>query len=125
MVESVLMDSPLSVVILAAGQGRRMKSSQAKVLHRLGGEPLLCFPIARAGELGATRVVVVLGHQADDVRAAIEARFGKDEVEIVLQTEQLGTAHAVLQAEPLLEREGPVVILYGDVPLITKESLSR
>jgi bifunctional UDP-N-acetylglucosamine pyrophosphorylase/glucosamine-1-phosphate N-acetyltransferase len=115
----------LSVVILAAGQGTRMKSSQAKVLHRICGEPLVYFPIARAGELGAKRVIVVLGHQAGEVQAAIEARFGMDEVDVVLQREQLGTAHAVQQAAPKLPADGPVLILYGDVPLILLETLSR
>src|SRR5690242_5715557 len=103
----------LSIIILAAGQGTRMKSGLAKVLHRVGGEPLLFHPIARAGELGASRVLVVLGHQADPVRAAVEARFGAREVEIVLQREQLGTAHAVAQAAPrLAEARGAVMILY-------------
>jgi bifunctional UDP-N-acetylglucosamine pyrophosphorylase/glucosamine-1-phosphate N-acetyltransferase len=116
----------LAVLILAAGQGTRMKSGLAKVLHRVGGEPLIYYPIARAGELGASRIIVVLGHQYDQVTAAIETHFGRLEVEVVLQRDQLGTAHAVQQAAPRLEDvRGPVMILYGDVPLLRVETLRR
>ena len=121
-----LMETQLSVVILAAGQGTRMKSGKSKVLHCIGGEPLIYYPIARAGELGASRIVVVLGHQLDAVRAAIEQRFGTDEVEIALQKEQLGTAHAVAQAAPMLEdATGAVIIVYGDIPLLGRETLEK
>ena len=120
------METQLSVVILAAGQGTRMKSGKSKVLHRIGGEPLIYYPIARAGELGASRIVVVLGHQIDAVRAAIEERFGTDEVDIALQEEQLGTAHAVAQAAPVLKDvTGAVIIVYGDIPLLTRETLEK
>jgi bifunctional UDP-N-acetylglucosamine pyrophosphorylase / glucosamine-1-phosphate N-acetyltransferase len=116
----------LSVVILAAGQGTRMKSGLSKVLHRIAGEPLIYYPIALAGELGAGRVVVVLGHQLDSVRAAIEERFGKDEVEIALQEQQLGTAHAVAQAAPMLkDATGAVILVYGDIPLLRRETLEK
>src|SRR5262249_7896726 len=94
------MHADLSVVILAAGQGTRMKSSRAKVLHTLGGQPLVCFPIERARELGAARIVVVLGHQHAEVTAVIEQRFGADAVEVALQLEQLGTAHASGEPRP-------------------------
>jgi bifunctional UDP-N-acetylglucosamine pyrophosphorylase/glucosamine-1-phosphate N-acetyltransferase len=114
------------VVILAAGQGTRMKSTTAKVLHPLLGQPLVCFPVDRARRLGARKIVVVLGHQHEAVRAALDARFGAAAVEVALQLEQLGTAHAVLSAMPLLhDAKGPVVILYGDVPLLTDETLDR
>jgi bifunctional UDP-N-acetylglucosamine pyrophosphorylase/glucosamine-1-phosphate N-acetyltransferase len=120
------METQLSVVILAAGQGTRMKSGKSKVLHRIGGEPLIYYPIARAGELGASRIVAVLGHQIDAVRAAIEERFGKDEVDIAVQEEQLGTAHAVAQAAPMLKDvSGAVIIVYGDIPLLTRETLEK
>ncbi|HJZ84618.1 MAG TPA: bifunctional UDP-N-acetylglucosamine diphosphorylase/glucosamine-1-phosphate N-acetyltransferase GlmU [Polyangia bacterium] len=120
------MHADLSVVILAAGQGTRMKSSRAKVLHTLGGQPLVCFPIERARELGAARIVVVLGHQHAEVTAVIEQRFGADAVEVALQLEQLGTAHAVAQAAPKLGgARGPILIIYADVPLLTADTLRR
>jgi len=120
------MEPTLSVVILAAGQGTRMKSTRAKVLHRVGGQPLVHFPVQRARELGAQRIVVVVGHQHAEVRAAIEQGFGAGAVELALQAEQLGTAHAVAQAMPLLAgASGPVLILYADAPLLTTELLVR
>jgi bifunctional UDP-N-acetylglucosamine pyrophosphorylase/glucosamine-1-phosphate N-acetyltransferase len=116
----------LSVVILAAGQGTRMKSALVKVLHPLGGQPLVFFPIERARELGAERIVLVVGHQHDQIEAAVAARFGAGAVTVALQREQLGTAHAVAQAAPnLLDAQGPVMILYGDVPLLTQSTVTR
>jgi bifunctional UDP-N-acetylglucosamine pyrophosphorylase/glucosamine-1-phosphate N-acetyltransferase len=116
--------SSLSVVILAAGLGTRMKSSRAKVLHRVAGRPMLEYPIALARSLGAQRVVAVLGHQLDAVKAAVEGRFGAGAVEVALQAEQRGTGHAVMQAAPLLAHEqGLCLILCGDVPLMTEPTL--
>jgi bifunctional UDP-N-acetylglucosamine pyrophosphorylase / glucosamine-1-phosphate N-acetyltransferase len=123
---SLMETQQLSIIILAAGQGTRMKSGLPKVLHRIAGEPLIYYPIALAGELGASRIVVVLGHHAESVRRAIEDRFGQDEVEIALQEEQLGTAHAVAQAAPLLQDvTGPVLLVYGDIPLLGRQTLER
>src|SRR5688572_14653006 len=120
------MADSLSVIILAAGQGTRMKSRIAKVLHTLCGQPMLFFPVERARELGADRIVVVLGFQHEQVESALRARFGDAEIQIALQEEQLGTAHAVQQAAPLLSgATGPVLILYGDVPLLRGETLAR
>ncbi len=101
-----------------------MKSSRAKVLHPVAGRPMLEYPVALARSLGARRVVAVLGHQIDTVRAAIDARFGKGAVEVALQAEQRGTGHAVMQAAPLLGAEtGLCLILCGDVPLMTEPTL--
>ncbi|MDX1763494.1 MAG: NTP transferase domain-containing protein, partial [bacterium] len=109
-----------SVIILAAGLGTRMKSSRVKVLHPLLGKPMVSFPITLARKLGADRVVLVVGHQSEAVKQALQ---GVD-VEFVLQTEQLGTGHAVQQAAPALAGiQGPVVILCGDVPLIRLQTI--
>ncbi len=116
----------LATVILAAGLGTRMKSSTAKVLHRVAGRPMIEYPVALARALGAQRVVCVLGHQADAVRAAVEARFGARAVAVAIQKEQRGTGHAVACARDALRGfDGPVLILYGDVPLLTEETLRR
>jgi bifunctional UDP-N-acetylglucosamine pyrophosphorylase / glucosamine-1-phosphate N-acetyltransferase len=118
--------SSLATVILAAGLGTRMKSDKAKVLHAVAGRPMIEYPVAMARALGSGRVVCVLGHQADAVRAAVEAKFGAGAVEVAIQAEQRGTGHAVLQVEPLLgSHDGLVLILYGDTPLLTQPVLER
>src|SRR5262245_55851791 len=100
-----------------------MKSTRAKVLHELGGRPLLQYPLAALRELAADPVVVVVGHQADAVRRAAEAS-GITGIKAVLQEEQRGTGHAVRCALPALEGcAGDVLILYGDAPLIRTETL--
>ena len=116
----------LATVILAAGLGTRMKSDKAKVLHQVAGRPMIEYPVAMARALGSGRVVCVLGHQADAVRAAVEAKFGAGSVEVAIQAEQRGTGHAVLQVEPQLgTHDGLVLILYGDTPLLTQPVLER
>jgi bifunctional UDP-N-acetylglucosamine pyrophosphorylase / glucosamine-1-phosphate N-acetyltransferase len=116
----------LATVILAAGLGTRMKSDKAKVLHAVAGRPMIEFPVAMARALGSTRVICVLGHQADAVRDAVEKRFGAGSIEVAIQAEQRGTGHAVLQAESLLrEHDGMVLILYGDTPLLSQAVLER
>ncbi|MFN2644998.1 MAG: NTP transferase domain-containing protein, partial [Burkholderiales bacterium] len=112
---------PLDVVVLAAGQGKRMRSTLPKVLHGLGGRPLLAHVLESARSLGARRTVVVHGHGADAVRAAFKA----SDVQWVLQAEQLGTGHAVQQALPQLSSDAQVLILYGDVPLVRVATLKR
>jgi bifunctional UDP-N-acetylglucosamine pyrophosphorylase/glucosamine-1-phosphate N-acetyltransferase len=113
-------------VILAAGLGTRMKSGRAKVLHLVGGVPMICHPVALARELGAARVIAVLGHQLPAVREVLDTRFGAGTVEVAEQREQLGTGHAVMQALPALEGfAGAVVILSGDVPLLRPETVAR
>src|SRR5437764_9370824 len=110
------MPSPkLAAVVLAAGKGTRMKSERAKVLHEACGRPLAYYPMKRALEAGASPVVVVVGHQADLVRAAIEAAFPSAPIAFALQKEQLGTAHAVRSAQSSLKsHSGAVLILSGD-----------
>jgi bifunctional UDP-N-acetylglucosamine pyrophosphorylase/glucosamine-1-phosphate N-acetyltransferase len=109
----------LSIVILAAGQGTRMRSSLPKVLHPLGGRPLLAHVLERANELGADRIHVVVGHGADRVRET----FPDAGVNWVLQERQLGTGHAVAQAMPAIPDDHVVLVMYGDVPLIRKTTL--
>ena len=108
-------------IILAAGIGKRMRSDLPKVLHPLAGRPLLGHVLDTARSLGVRRMHVVHGHGAEKVRAA----FPDKDIEWVLQAEQLGTGHAVLQALPRLSRDADVVILYGDVPLVRAATLKR
>ena len=109
----------LHVVILAAGQGSRMKSKLPKVLHKVAGKPMLQHVLDTAKSLGSENINVVIGHGADQVKSTIE-----DEVNWCLQAEQLGTGHAVAQALDSIPNEGNVLILYGDVPFTTKDTLS-
>ena len=110
---------PLSVVILAAGQGKRMASDLPKVLQPLAGRPLLAHVVATARALDPDAIHVVHGHGADQVRAAIA---GSD-IRWDLQAEQKGTGHAVMQAMPGVPDDQTVLVLYGDVPLIRVETL--
>jgi bifunctional UDP-N-acetylglucosamine pyrophosphorylase/glucosamine-1-phosphate N-acetyltransferase len=116
----------MNIVILAAGQGKRMKSSLPKVLHTVAGRPMLShvLDVARAVESdrGPVRRVVVVGHGGDAVRAAYGQASG---LVFVTQEPQLGTGHAVLQAVPHLDDGGPTLVLYGDVPLLTAATLQR
>ena len=110
----------LSVVILAAGKGKRMVSDLPKVLHRIAGKPLLGHVLATASQLEATTRLVVYGHGGE----AVKAVFAGDSDEVwVEQAEQLGTGHAVAQALPSIDPAGVVLVLYGDVPLIQTETL--
>ncbi len=111
----------LEIIVLAAGQGKRMRSQLPKILHPLAGRPLLGHVLAAARALSPARTVVVHGHGAEEVRAA----FPDPSVEWVLQAQQLGTGHAVQQAMPRLSAEAEVLILYGDVPLVRVETLRR
>ena len=111
----------LQIVILAAGQGKRMRSGLPKVLHPLAGRPLLAHVLDTARALKAQRIVVVHGHGAEAVRAA----FPDAGIAWALQPEQLGTGHAVQQAMPHLEAGGDVLVLYGDVPLVREATLRR
>jgi bifunctional UDP-N-acetylglucosamine pyrophosphorylase/glucosamine-1-phosphate N-acetyltransferase len=109
----------LSVVILAAGQGTRMCSDLPKVLHPLGGLPLLQHVIATARQLEPSSIQVVYGHGGERVREALS----HEGVDWVLQDRQMGTGHAVEQAMPSLSDEDTVLVLYGDVPLIEAGTL--
>ena len=111
--------SPLHVVILAAGQGSRMKSALPKVLHPIAGRPMLHHVIDTAKLLGAEKIHTVIGHGADKVREATD----EASVNWVTQSEQLGTGHAVAQALPDLPDDARVLVLYGDVPLTRHETL--
>jgi bifunctional UDP-N-acetylglucosamine pyrophosphorylase / glucosamine-1-phosphate N-acetyltransferase len=111
----------LSVVILAAGQGKRMNSDLPKVLQPLAGEPLLQHVINTARTLSPGNIYVVYGHGGAQVQAALH----EEPVEWVLQADQLGTGHAVMQAMCVIPDEHTVLVLYGDVPLISGASLSK
>jgi bifunctional UDP-N-acetylglucosamine pyrophosphorylase/glucosamine-1-phosphate N-acetyltransferase len=111
----------LAVIILAAGHGTRMKSRRAKVLHEIAGRPMLAYPIGLAESLAPDHLVVVIGRDADSVRAAFAER-----ATFVVQAEQRGTGHAVQTALPALEGfAGEVLVLYGDCPLLRAESVER
>lgn len=117
---------PLHVVILAAGQGTRMKSSLPKVLHEIGGRPMLGHVLQTAQALGAAACHIVVGHGADAIRTWVgNADVGGRPLRLALQAEQRGTAHAVLQAMPDIPDAARVLILYGDVPLIEAATLSE
>jgi len=111
-----------AVIILAAGQGTRMRSDTHKVLHPIAGRPLLLHLLDRVDALGAEKRVVVLGKGREQVEAAIADRG----VEIAVQAEQKGTGHAVQQAAGALAAyNGPVIILYGDTPFVESDTLGR
>ena len=111
----------LSIVILAAGQGKRMNSELPKVLQPLAGRPLLSHVIDCAKGVGADDICVVYGHGGDEVRAA----FAGTELRWALQAEQHGTGHAVQQAMPDTPDDNRVVILFGDVPLLTPATVQN
>ena len=123
----------MNIVILAAGQGKRMKSALPKVLQTLAGKPLLQHVLTTAlflqGKQAKTGPIVVVGHGATDVKEFIanasqeDPSFGK--VATVLQAEQKGTGHALLQALPKLDVQEPTLVLYGDVPLTSKKTLAK
>lgn len=115
------LDLDLDIVILAAGKGTRMSSDLPKVLHPLVGRPLLQRVLDTASLLKPKNVFVIVGHQADKVQQSCSDYT----CQWVLQTEQLGTGHAVQQALPYLSTPGRTLILYGDVPLVTQSTLQR
>ena len=115
---------PTAAIVLAAGKGTRMKTRRAKVLHEVCGRPLAYYPVKRALEAEADPVVVVVGYQAEEVEAALRAHLPDAPLRFALQKEQLGTAHAVLSARQALRGfDGQVLILSGDAPLVTAETL--
>ena len=111
----------LSAVILAAGKGTRMYSDLPKVLHTIAGKPMVKHVIDTAHQLGAENIHLIYGHGGDLMRT----HLANEQVNWVLQTEQLGTAHAVQQAAPFFKDNENIVVLYGDAPLITKETLEK
>lgn len=113
-----------ALIILAAGKGTRMNSDLPKVLHPIAGDPMLIHAMAAGAALEPARTVIVAGHGAAQVTAAAQA-FDPD-ARVVVQEEQLGTAHAVAQARSALEGfEGNAIVLYGDTPFVEPETLQR
>src|SRR5262249_1001956 len=115
------MNGPVAI-ILAAGQGKRMKSEKAKVLHEVCGQPMIRYVVNAARGAGARTIVVVVGYAADQIRA-----YFRDEPDLLYaeQTQQLGTGHAVKTCRPLLaDYSGPVLVLVGDEPLLRPEPLA-
>lgn len=113
----------ITAIVLAAGEGTRMRSRHPKVVHKLLDRPLVSWTVRAAREAGADRIVVVVGHGADEVRAVLA---GEQDVECVEQTERRGTGHACRVAlEQTDVREGTVVVLYGDSPLLRAETVSE
>ncbi len=109
-----------AVLILAAGEGTRMKSDIAKVLHRVAGESMITRVLGTVKTVHPSKIVVVVGHQADAVRGELES----EEVDFVLQEKRLGTGHAAMMSEPALDGfEGTLVVLNGDTPLLRPETL--
>ena len=113
----------LNIVILAAGQGKRMQSNLPKVLHPIAGRPMLTHVLDSARALGAQCIAIVVGYGAEQVKQAYAAQ---EDLQFALQQPQLGTGHAVLQAVPLLQAshaDDVTIILYGDVPLVQPDTL--
>jgi bifunctional UDP-N-acetylglucosamine pyrophosphorylase/glucosamine-1-phosphate N-acetyltransferase len=117
----------MNVVILAAGMGKRMQSALPKVLHPLAGKPLLQHVIDTARELAPSKLCVIYGHGGAAVPEMVKLQnsSGQAPIDTALQEPQLGTGHAVMQAAPQLDDNTPTLILYGDVPLTTAQSLRR
>lgn len=107
-------------IILAAGQGTRMKSGTSKVLHEIFHKPLVYYPIEAARYAGAQEVCLVVGHKSEEVMET----FG-DTVKYALQAERLGTGHAVMQAMDFIGDDGEILVLYGDTPLITAQTIEK
>ena len=114
-------EMPLQVVILAAGQGKRMHSNLPKVLHPVAGKALARHVIDTARSLGPAKLVVVFGHGGEVVRSTLDSA----DISWALQDQQLGTGHALAQALPILDSAGQALVLYGDVPLIRASTLKR
>jgi len=111
-----------AIVIMAAGKGTRLKSRRAKVLHQIGGQPLLAHVIKAAQQIvPAEHIYVIVGHQAENVRAAVEPHG----VKFVLQAEQRGTGHAIMCAREHVASYQNILVLSGDVPLIRPETIAR
>ncbi|VTR62579.1 bifunctional N-acetylglucosamine-1-phosphate uridyltransferase/glucosamine-1-phosphate acetyltransferase [Actinobacillus pleuropneumoniae] len=111
----------LSVVILAAGKGTRMYSDLPKVLHTVAGKPMVQHVIDTAKQIDAKQIHLIYGHGGE----LLQQRLSSEPVNWVLQAEQLGTGHAMQQAAPFFADDENILMLYGDAPLITKETLER
>ena len=116
----------MDILVLAAGLGTRMKSRQAKVLHQLGGLPLIVHVCRAAASLNPRMIYVVIGHQADEVKSAVESEFGNAQVKFVNQLEQRGTGDAVTAAkDALAQADSTILVLSGDVPMVRAETLGK
>src|ERR1044071_5728923 len=125
MPEKTTSPKPLNVLVMAAGLGTRMKSNRAKVLHELGGSPLIAHVSRTAQALEPQAIIVVVGHQAEEVKRATIDAVG-DLAGFVVQEQQLGTGHAAECARNVLENsDSLVLVLYGDVPMIKIETLKK
>jgi bifunctional UDP-N-acetylglucosamine pyrophosphorylase / glucosamine-1-phosphate N-acetyltransferase len=114
--------TPVHIVVLAAGKGTRMKSELPKVLHHVGGAPIISYVLNVGFSLQPASATIVVGHMAESVREATATRWPS--VKTVVQEPQLGTAHALMQTESVLKGQtGTLVLLYGDVPLLRPESV--
>lgn len=111
----------LKVIILAAGEGKRMKSKLPKVLHKIQGRAMAEHVIDTAEKAGADDICVVVGHGADMVKTALQGR----NVKFAVQEKQLGTGHAVMQAGDFIDENADILVLYGDTPLITPETIKK
>ncbi len=109
-----------SAIVLAAGKGTRMKSSKNKVMHEVLGKPMIGHVVSRLEKLKVDQIVVVVGHQADEIETYLQHR-----VTYALQDPQLGTGHAVMQAQSLKDQQGQTLILYGDCPLVQVETMHK
>jgi bifunctional UDP-N-acetylglucosamine pyrophosphorylase/glucosamine-1-phosphate N-acetyltransferase len=124
MSEPATEQKPLNILILAAGMGTRMRSGLAKVLHKLDGRPLIGHVCRAAASLAPEKILVVVGHQADDVRLAVLSELDDDRADFVHQQRQLGTGDAVNSARDILTgRDSVLLVLSGDVPMIRPETL--
>src|SRR5437016_11919175 len=111
-----------AVLIMAAGKGTRLKSNRAKVLHEIGGRPLLAHVIASAAQVVPARdIYVIVGHQAEQVRAAVQSTG----VQFVVQEPQTGTGHAIQCARQQVEGYANLLVLSGDAPLVRPQTISR
>jgi UDP-N-acetylglucosamine diphosphorylase/glucosamine-1-phosphate N-acetyltransferase len=116
------MSTALATVIMAAGKGTRMKSDLPKVLHKVLGETMVARVVALAEKVGSSKTIVVIGHKKE----LLEEELANKNVDLAVQEQQLGTGHAVIMAEPLLQNfTGDVLILSGDVPLLTSATLEK
>ncbi len=119
---------PLAAIILAAGKGTRMGSDLPKVAHPVAGAPMVRWVVDACRGVGGSRLVLVVGHRQEDVRAIFDGHDEEEEapIEFAEQSPQLGTGHAVMCAQPLLDDfEGDIIVLCGDGPLIRAETLER
>ncbi|MBC8455988.1 NTP transferase domain-containing protein [bacterium] len=112
---------PLTTIILAAGKGTRMEGDLPKVLHRVGGIPMVAHVINTARLIGSDRIIVVIGYRSELVRS----NLANLDVDFVVQKKQFGTGHAVLSAQEKSSREGTILVLSGDVPLLSKNTLEK